>query len=135
MSNVRAYLDESASLQQKAQRATSTGDAGRAATGGRQGLSGRVNLSFRRNFVLSSGEGRRGWRHHAKPGGGAKGGGSGGVHLLDFTKLRIKADRMLGMGSTARVYEGTWLGTQRCAVKVSGLTWLGFPSLLTPSPC
>ena len=38
------------------------------------------------------------------------------VPLIDFTKLKIK-QKMLGAGSTARVYEGRWCG-KKCAVKV-----------------
>lgn len=33
---------------------------------------------------------------------------AGGVPLIDFSRLQIFPDRMLGTGSTARVYAGTW---------------------------
>lgn len=37
--------------------------------------------------------------------------------LLDFSSLSVDTSRMLGAGSTARVYRGTWRG-QACAVKL-----------------
>lgn len=37
--------------------------------------------------------------------------------LLDFAKLQVLTAKLLGMGSTARVYEGRWCG-RPCAVKV-----------------
>jgi hypothetical protein len=39
------------------------------------------------------------------------------VPLIDFTKLKILPSKLLGMGSSARVYEGRWCGNP-CAVKV-----------------
>lgn len=39
------------------------------------------------------------------------------VPLIDFNKVRIFPDRMIGQGSTAKVYEGKW-GKRKCAVKV-----------------
>jgi serine/threonine protein kinase len=50
----------------------------------------------------------------------AFGGGSGAkaqFALLDFTRLKILPRRLLGTGSSARVYEGRWCG-KVCAVKV-----------------
>lgn len=38
--------------------------------------------------------------------------------LLDFAKLQVLTSKILGMGSTARVYLGNWCG-RPCAVKVS----------------
>ena len=37
--------------------------------------------------------------------------------LLDFAKLQVMTSKILGMGSTARVYQGSWCG-RPCAVKV-----------------
>jgi hypothetical protein len=39
------------------------------------------------------------------------------VPLIDFSRLKILPERLLGTGSTARVYEGRWCG-KKCAVKV-----------------
>jgi len=39
------------------------------------------------------------------------------VPLIDFSRLKILPERLLGSGSTARVYEGRWCG-KKCAVKV-----------------
>jgi serine/threonine protein kinase len=43
--------------------------------------------------------------------------GGGTVPLIDFSRLKIILSRLLGMGSTARVYEGRWCG-RKVAVKV-----------------
>jgi hypothetical protein len=39
------------------------------------------------------------------------------VPLLDFSHLEINTNRLLGVGSTARVYEGNWCN-KKCAIKV-----------------
>ena len=35
-----------------------------------------------------------------------------GIPLLNFTKLTVLEDRLLGAGSSARVYEGRWCGAK-----------------------
>lgn len=93
MSNIAAYLKSGA------RDATAGGGGGDGSGGG--GFSG--VQSWRRRSIHGSYRGKR--RAHA-------------ARLLDFTQLRILPSKVLGTGSSARVYEGTWRRSTRCAVKV-----------------